>query len=172
MLTGVFSGGVFPKGRPPFRKIVCPVDFSDASLAALRYALYLAEEADARLTILHVLEWTPEQEPPQFVRFDIQQYRSYLEDDARDKLRKAVPSSARDWCEIKEVVAAGKPYERILAAAKGADLVAMGVRGRGTLDLMLFGSTTNQVVRAAECPVLVLPSPGPPAATRKPRARR
>jgi nucleotide-binding universal stress UspA family protein len=38
------------------------------------------------------------------------------------------------------------------------DLIVMGVRGRNALDLMLFGSTTQQVVRQASCPVLTLRS--------------
>jgi nucleotide-binding universal stress UspA family protein len=43
-----------------------------------------------------------------------------------------------------------------VAAEVGADLLVMGVHGRNVLDLMLFGSTTNQVVRRATCPVLTL----------------
>jgi len=37
-----------------------------------------------------------------------------------------------------------------------ADLVVMGVRGRNPVDLALFGSTTQHVVRGAKCPVLVV----------------
>jgi len=52
----------------------------------------------------------------------------------------------------------GKSYVEILrvAAEDRADLVVMGIHGRNALDLMLFGSTTNQVVRRATCPVLTL----------------
>jgi nucleotide-binding universal stress UspA family protein len=52
----------------------------------------------------------------------------------------------------------GKPYREILGIATEdrADLIVMGVHGRNALDLMLFGSTTNQVVRRATCPVLTL----------------
>ena len=51
----------------------------------------------------------------------------------------------------------GKSYVEILrlAAEEHADLIIMGVHGRSALD-RLFGSTTNQVVRQATCPVLTL----------------
>ena len=52
----------------------------------------------------------------------------------------------------------GKAYQQILsvAAAEHVDLIVMGVQGRIAIDLMVFGSTTNQVVRQAACPVLTL----------------
>jgi nucleotide-binding universal stress UspA family protein len=52
----------------------------------------------------------------------------------------------------------GKSYVEILRVAveEQSDLIIMGVRGRNPLDLTLFGSTTNQVVRRAVCPVLTL----------------
>jgi nucleotide-binding universal stress UspA family protein len=44
------------------------------------------------------------------------------------------------------------------AAEEHADLIVVGVRGRNPLDMSLFGSTTNQIVRQATCPVLTVPS--------------
>ena len=52
--------GVHPEGSVLFRRIVCPVDFSPASLAALSHALRLAEESCAELHVLHVVEWLAE----------------------------------------------------------------------------------------------------------------
>jgi nucleotide-binding universal stress UspA family protein len=46
-----------------------------------------------------------------------------------------------------------------VAAAENADLIVMGVQGRGAVDLMVFGSNTNHVIRSAACPVLVVPTP-------------
>ena len=50
----------------------------------------------------------------------------------------------------------GKAYAEILRVAQdqGGGLLVLGARGRGAVDLALFGSTTNQVVRGAACPVL------------------
>jgi nucleotide-binding universal stress UspA family protein len=52
----------------------------------------------------------------------------------------------------------GRAYKEILRVAQDqfADLIVMGVQGRGAVDLMFFGSTTNHVVRQAACPVLTI----------------
>jgi nucleotide-binding universal stress UspA family protein len=144
--------------RPPYRRILCPVDFSTTSEQALRYALSLAEEAKARLMVLHVLEWFPEQEIREHRHFDVPEYRRFLEEDARRRLSEAVPAEARAWCELVERVACGKPYREILRVAgeEGSDLIVLGVQGRGAMEVLLFGSTANHVVRQASCPVLTV----------------
>jgi nucleotide-binding universal stress UspA family protein len=145
-----------PRQPPELRHIVCPLDFSTPAREALAYALSLAERAKARLTLLYVLEW-PDKDlghPP----FDVPGYRRYLEENARRELREAVPASARDWCDVRERVAVGKPAREILqlAAGESADLIVMGVHGHNVLDRLFFGSTAHQVVRAATCPVLTV----------------
>jgi nucleotide-binding universal stress UspA family protein len=144
--------------RPPYKRILCPVDFSAASDRALRYAVSLAEEAQARLVLLHVLELFPEQDIREHGHFDVPEYRRFLEEDARRRLAEAIPGEARAWCEPVEQVGQGKPYREILrvAADDKSDAIVMGVHGRGAIDLALFGSTTNQVVRHAHCPVLTV----------------
>jgi nucleotide-binding universal stress UspA family protein len=151
--------GLHPAGAVLFRRMVCPVDFSEASLAALGYALKLAEESCAEITVLHVLEWLVEDEPgARIAGFDVPEFRRYLEKDARDRLHKVVPEDARDWCRPREEVVGGRPGREVLRLAeeRQADLVVMGVRGRNPVDLALFGSTTHHVVRGARCPVLVV----------------
>ena len=77
---------------------------------------------------------------------------------ARDFLRDVVSRHATSGCNIDEVVVLGKPHREIvrMATERHADVIVMGVRGRGSVDLTLFGSTTNQVVRRARCPVITL----------------
>jgi nucleotide-binding universal stress UspA family protein len=153
------AGGLHPSGAVLFRTIVCPLDFSEASLAALRHGLKLAEESGAEITVLHVLEWLVEDEPgARIAGFDVPEFRRYLEKDARERLRQAVPEEAHDWCRPREEVVGGRPWREILrvAEARQADLVVMGVRGRHPVDIVLFGSTTHHVVRGARCPVLVV----------------
>jgi nucleotide-binding universal stress UspA family protein len=146
-----------PASRPPYRRILCPVDFSTTAERALRYAMSLAEEAKARITVLHVLEWFPEQEIREHRHFDVPEYRRFLEEDARRRLAEAVPEEARTWCEPVERVGTGKAYREILRVAveEGSDAIVMGVHGRGAAHLF-FGSTANHVVRQATCPVLTV----------------
>jgi nucleotide-binding universal stress UspA family protein len=149
----------------PFKRIVCAVDFSDSSLAALQAALRFAQEADAHLTLLHVLEWPAEEPlapaadlPASGPIFDVEQYRRFLEVEARQRLRTLVPQGADLWCAPVIRVVHGKPHVGILevAASDAADLIVLGVRGRSAVERMLFGSTANQVVRRATCPVLTV----------------
>jgi nucleotide-binding universal stress UspA family protein len=149
--------GVRAAAKVPYKRILCPVDFSKSSLAALEYAVSLAKEADADLTMLHVFEWPPEDDIL-YQQFDATQYHQSLERDARTRLEALVTDEVRTWCQPTTATAFGKPYREILAAAEreSADLIVIGIRGRGALDLTMFGSTTNKVVRRAACPVLTL----------------
>jgi nucleotide-binding universal stress UspA family protein len=148
--------GAVPRQPPELRHILCPLDFSAPASEALRYALSLAERAKARLTVMYVLEW-PEREA-RHAHFDVPEYRRCLEADALRELRASVPKEARDWCDVRERVAAGKPGREIVqaAAAEGVELIVMGVHGHNVLDRLLFGSTAYHVVREAACPVLTV----------------
>ena len=140
----------------PFKRILCPVDFSDSSQAALDFALSIARQGDADLTILHVLEW-PDALPPSRPVPTLE-FRDAAERDVRAMLAQLVPDADRQRCHPAIRLGEGKAYREILeVATEGrADLIVMGVHGRNPIDLMLFGSTTNQVVRRATCPVLSL----------------
>ena len=142
--------------RLPFKRLLCPVDFSESSLAALDFAFSLAQEGDAELTILHVFD--AGDEPLTDRPINVPEYRRQLEHDLTPDLEALVPDSVRRWCQPSTRTARGKAYREILGIATedSCDLIVMGVHGRNALDLMLFGSTTNQVVRRATCPVLTL----------------
>jgi len=148
----------YARSRLPFRRILCPVDFSPPSAAALGRALSLAQESEAELLLVHVLEWPIGREPTAVRGFNVAEYHLYREKEAAAELAKMIPPSVRDWCTPSTHLVHGKPYEQILEIAgdRAVDLVVIGVHGRGTLDVALFGSTTNQVIRAARCPVLTI----------------
>lgn len=142
----------------PFRRVLCGVDFSAPSMAGLRFALSLAKESNSTLTLLHVLEFGPESDAFSTQPFDMATYRDAVRVDATRRLVDLVTDDVRTWCDPATKVLCGKPYEQILAAAaeNRSDLIVLGVHGRNSLDLMVFGSTTNQVIRRATCPVLTL----------------
>ena len=146
-----------------FKRILCPVDFSPSALQALGFALDLARQADGRVTLLHVVEWLPEEEPRASAHFNVPEYRRYIAEDAEQRLRLLVTEESRTWIEIDSVLVFGRAHREILRVAekKPADLIVMGAQGRGGVDLALFGSTTQQVVRGAACPVLTVRQPQP-----------
>lgn len=139
-----------------FSRILCPVDGSASSADAVAYAVSLARETDGRLILLSVVEPVPT--GGEFGALDTDEYRRLGEAHAQTLLQHALGADVREWCQVEEMVVVGKASERILATAteQRADLIVMGVRGRGAIDLMAFGSTTNDVIRRATCPVLAV----------------
>lgn len=142
----------------PFKRIICPTDFSASSLAAIRLAFSFAREGDAALTLLHVLEDSDEHELFVPRVYDVHHHRQLREQHASRHLASLVPESVREWSRTTVRVTAGKPYQEVLRVAQEerADLIVIGVQGRTPMNMMLFGSTTNQVVRQATCPVLTV----------------
>ncbi len=145
-------------GRAPFGKIVCAVDFSTPSEKAVEFAVSLAREEQAKLILVHAVESLPETDLRHMPSFDLSAYRRDTEEFMRARLYEVLSNGDREAVRAEEVLAWGRAYPVILqvAAERDADLIVMGVHGRNPLDLMMFGSTTHHVVRAADCPVLTL----------------
>jgi nucleotide-binding universal stress UspA family protein len=142
-------------GPVPFRQIVCGVDFSKSSRAALDYAMSLAREDRAALAIVHVIDTHPmyvDFAPPAAI--DLHAWTRQ----ASAGLHDLVAEQVRVTCNVTEVVREGRPYEEILGLAREleADLIVLGVHGRGAADLFFFGSTTHHVLREGQCAVLTL----------------
>jgi nucleotide-binding universal stress UspA family protein len=108
------------------------------------------------LTVLHAFEWIDE--PLTMRAMATPEFRQSLERDAAARLERALAGSTGDAKRATARLTHGKAYREILAIAsdESSDLIVMGVHGRNALDLMLFGSTTNQVIRRATCPVLTV----------------
>jgi nucleotide-binding universal stress UspA family protein len=147
----------------PFRRVLCAVDFSEDALRGIEYALASPLDANAELVLAHVIEW-PWHEPPA-PAFDelpaheaeaLRRFRAEREEHARQRLAGLEPAGFETRC--RTTVAHGKPYAELLriAEAEAVDLIVIGVRGRGALDMAMFGSTTNQLIRRALCPVLTV----------------
>ena len=134
------------------KEILCAVDFSPASLAAIPYAVSLAQEHQARLTVLHVIG-----EPKVG---ELVQPEHYVSSTLR-QLRKLVPRDADTWCEPNFRVERGPAAEKILetAIAMGTDLIVLGVRDAansiGTLTHLLR-PTAHKILVQAACPVLTV----------------
>jgi nucleotide-binding universal stress UspA family protein len=149
-------------GSVRFKTILCPVDFSEDSLTALTYALSIAQETDATLIVMHAIEIPPELSGYMLpADFDPDAIRTTAISASLERLRDLIPDSVRTFCTVETMVVEGAAYRQVLkvAADRHSDLIVMGVHGRGALDLLVFGSNTARVTRAATCPVLVLREP-------------
>lgn len=138
-----------------FKKILCAVDFSPYSRAALDLALELAA-GGATLTLAHVVQpmiWFPE------AGFDYQAVRATLLEDAGKALAEWKADAERRGGGAKLAVERleGTPWERIVHFSQegGFDLIVIGTQGRTGIRHALIGSVAERIVRHAHCPVLV-----------------
>jgi nucleotide-binding universal stress UspA family protein len=142
-----------------FGRILCAVDFSPASLRALDYAASLTTSAGWGVSVLNVVELFAEGGGMRDeAALDTPDFRAQLVRSARARLEAAIPATVRARSPIELRVTMGKAYKEILrvAAEEPCGLIVLGVQGRTTADLLLFGSTTQHVVRQAACPVLTV----------------
>jgi nucleotide-binding universal stress UspA family protein len=144
-----------PAARGP-RHVVCALDLSDRSADTLAWAVWLAQQARARLTVLHVVDWPEHDQPGRHA--GLTECKSALWGEAMERLRAVVPAAAREDGAVVETVVLGTPWREILRVAgeEGADLLVLGAQGRGGLERVLFGSTAGHVVRQASCPVFLV----------------
>jgi nucleotide-binding universal stress UspA family protein len=137
-------------------KILVGCDFSPDSGQALKHALSLAQEFQAELHLVHVIE-PPAQ--PGLHKEDkpvLEEMQQNYQDLLIRKLKEMVPAEARYWCTPQTGLLEGQPYEEIVtyAESKDIDMIVLGVRGHGLVKTLFLGSTTDRVVRRSPCPVL------------------
>jgi nucleotide-binding universal stress UspA family protein len=148
------------------RRLLVPVDFSDSSLRALRYAVDLAADTGGSLTIVHVVA-------ADYGWLDIgrEQYRDLdesLQKQAGDQLRALADANVPRSISADLEVRIGRPAEEIVAAASEtkSDLIILSTRGLTGLDRYLIGSVAERVARLAPCPVYLM-RPGKQARVRE-----
>jgi len=140
--------------------ILVPHDFSETSAAAVRYAMALARNTQARITFLHVGNSAQ-------AAFDAEfpiGLEGAREDAIRERLLKIVTPQEQIEFNPQFVVRPGNPAAEIVCYAEehGVDLIVMGTHGRGFVGHVLMGSVAEKVVRTATCPVLTARNPDRP----------
>jgi len=144
-----------------FNVIVVPTDFSDFSLRALAYAIGLAEKYGSSLFVLYIAEPTLQVSDMAWVGVNDQSLKNEHAEEAQRQLEQLVRDQVPAGLPVTAEVRTGDAVEEIIQFAenKGADLVVMATHGRSGLSHMLMGSTAEQVIRKASCPVLTLKHP-------------
>lgn len=139
------------------KTILAPTDFSPESRKAIRYAASLAEALGGKIVLLHVIEPMP--------------YGGTLDEIplllSGEEMNKTARKHLKTLCEEESIPAElvkrmhvrnGPAFPEILDEAKatGADMIVIATHGYNALTRVIFGSTTERVVRHAKCPVLVV----------------
>ncbi len=142
-----------------WKRVLCPIDFSDASRAAMEVAADLCRRTGAELMLLHAYPIPGYTFPdgsvvasPRMMQELAEQATRHLEEWRGDAEK--IVGAPRVGAEK----AVGEPAAEILSFAKAhaADLVVMGTHGRTGLEHALMGSIAERVVRRAHCPVLTV----------------
>lgn len=153
--TGLRSGGTV--STPRIRSILVPIDFSEPSIKALKYAAAFARHFGAKLTLLNVVE--PAGTPDFIAAFPLVMENEQLTTLAEEHLRK-LPSRYNLSPKLveKTLVRSGAAFNEIAAAARSlrTDLIIIATHGHTGLKHLVLGSTAERVVRHAPCPVFVV----------------
>jgi nucleotide-binding universal stress UspA family protein len=144
------------------RRILCPVDFSEHSMRVLRHASTLAGWYESSLTALYVDSALPVDHPADARAFGVAP--TAVLDTTRatrvvEDLRAFVARVMNDRQIDLQVEEATGIADVIVgrAATDAADLIVMGTRGRTGIKGLFVGSIAERVLRAAPCPVMVVP---------------
>jgi len=141
------------------KKVLVPIDFSDYSKSALKYAVNFSKLFNAEIILIYVVE--PVIYPPDFSMGQIAMPSLNTEWDerAKDELDKLAKNEIN--LSLKTVIKTGKPFVEIIETAKeeNIDLIIIATHGHSGVEHILFGSTAEKVVRKAPCPVLTLREP-------------
>jgi nucleotide-binding universal stress UspA family protein len=146
-----------------WKRICCPIDFSDASRAAMEVAGDLARRFGADLVLLHAYPVPGYTFPdgsvvasPKMMQELSEQAERHLASWRTDA--EGIVGAPRVTVEK----AVGEPAAEIVSYAKGAgiDLLVLGTHGRTGLEHALMGSVAERVVRKSRCPVLTVRPPG------------
>jgi nucleotide-binding universal stress UspA family protein len=153
------AGSAAPEARGPLRvkSILVPLDFSPPSKMALNYAVSVARQFKAKLTLLNVVE--PMGTPDFAASFPLVMEDERLMVAAKKELERAAKAARVPHGILEKVlVRFGRSYHEITEAARTrkVDLIILSTHGYTGLKHALLGSTTERVVRHAPCPVLVV----------------
>jgi nucleotide-binding universal stress UspA family protein len=142
------------------RKILFCTDFSENSQAAKEVAVEFSEKFDAKLIILHVVN-SSRLGYPAFemgVPFDLQAVLKAIEDSVQKNFAEIEEECCKSLKEVQTASRIGVPSNEIVkfAEEEGIDLIVMGTHGWTGFKHLILGSTAENVVRIAGCPVLTV----------------
>ena len=142
-----------------FTRIVVPTDFSSASQKAFGYAREMASRHEAEVLLVHVMELP--QYPTLFEGTAL--VVPPVDEELRNQLQKQLDAAAAEefgkhGIGVRTSLREGPPTQELLTCVEEekADLVVIATHGYTGLRHMLLGSTTEQIVRLACCPVLTV----------------
>jgi nucleotide-binding universal stress UspA family protein len=159
---------------PSLAKLLLPVDFSERSIGAARYAIQLAGRFQSGITLLHVLPpiSVPAYEYPELSVATLPGDLLIERQSQAEKRLEGFLEGTLNGPRVTRVVIEGDPATSIVdyAAGENSDLILMPTHGYGPFRRLLLGSVTAKVLHGADCPVWTsahVEAPAPPPAGLK-----
>lgn len=141
----------------PFKKIICPTDFSEPSYAALTTANGIAQSCHSEMILVHVVTPIPIIPVPDApTSFNIPSYEKEMIASATKQLHQVRAEKVAESVQTRVMVLQGDPAVEIVrkATEEKADLIVIATHGLTGWRKFIFGSVTEKVIRFAGCPVL------------------
>jgi nucleotide-binding universal stress UspA family protein len=153
----------------PFKKVLCPTDFSEPSYEALKRAQELALHFSAELCLVHAVDpipiisaaAAPMSTGASAPRFNIPLYQQELKEMAEKRLQEVIDKKISKELKVRSMVEHGKAAEEIIRVAEEekVDLIVIATHGETGFRQLVFGSVAEKVVQHASCPVLTIWTP-------------
>lgn len=146
----------------PLKKILCPTDFSEPSLAALGAATELARSSGAEIILIHAVSPLPASPQPGAVHaFDTAAYLQEMLTYGRESIQRLIKERIPEDVPARSIVLPGNPSGEItrVAEEEKVDMIAIATHGLTGWRRFVFGSVAERVVRLSPCPVLTFPAP-------------
>jgi nucleotide-binding universal stress UspA family protein len=140
--------------------VLVPVDFSHSSSVGLKYAIQFADKVEAKILVLSVLHFGFPYTADGYAMYDLSPLQNAGRAAGEREMQLFVRRVRFGAVKFEAVIEIGSPVDEICALAtdRKADLIITPTHGYTGLKHVLIGSTAEQVVRRATCPVLVVPS--------------
>ena len=142
------------------QRILVPIDFSEHSKNALKYAIPFAQKFKASVDLIYVVEPTIYPADFSFGQIGFPNIEEELRIRGSDELENLRKKEIADKVVSRKIVRTGKPFYEInqYALEENISLIIIATHGHSGMEQILFGSTAEKVVRKAPCPVLVVRS--------------
>ncbi len=149
-----------PTPRTPInlRRILVPIDFSEHSKNALKYAIPFARQFKASIDLIYVVEPTIYPADFSFGQIGFPDVEKELRIHGSEELENLIKNEIAGKVISRKVIRTGKPFYEInqYALEEDIDLIIIATHGHSGMEHILFGSTAEKVVRKAPCPVLIV----------------
>jgi len=145
-----------------FTHILCPTDLKERAFIALKKAVQIAHQFNARITMLNVHDEFLNKEEREMLRVSFDSLKAEyarVAVESREQMRAAIRQLNAEDIQVAYKLSEGKPAKKIVKVAEklGVDLIVMATDGRDSIKDFVTGTITEHVINHAPCPVLVIP---------------